>query len=207
MSHLAYPAAILIGIIAGMCDISCSVTSLSNVSQWLLYILIVQVGLGLGVRPDIKDIFRSFDMKILMLPLLTIIGTLLFTYIASLIMRYGNSRDVLAIGSGFGYYSLSSVLIAKTKTVSSGAETATVLASTALITNIIREIIALISCRILAIKGLNYTAISVAGINSMDVCLPMITAKRSSHHIVTAALIHGIILEISVPLLIAIFCT
>lgn len=46
-----------------------------------------------------------------------------------------------------------------------------------------------------------FAPVSVAGINSMDVCLPVIS-RYSGKNIVPVAIIHGIILEISVPLLI-----
>ena len=49
--------------------------------------------------------------------------------------------------------------------------------------------------------------ISVAGINSMDVCLPMIV--RSSYkgeELIPIAILHGIALEVSVPFLINVFC-
>jgi len=50
-----------------------------------------------------------------------------------------------------------------------------------------------------------FAPVSVAGINSMDVCLPVIS-RYSGKNIVPVAIIHGIILEISVPLLISLFC-
>ena len=49
-----------------------------------------------------------------------------------------------------------------------------------------------------------FAPVSVAGINSMDVCLPVIS-RYSGKNIVPVAIIHGIILEISVPLLISLF--
>ena len=62
--------------------------------------------------------------------------------------------DVLAVGSGFGYYSLSSVLIQDMKAASAGTEAATVLATTALLSNILREVAALLLCgaRLAAVK-------------------------------------------------------
>jgi uncharacterized membrane protein YbjE (DUF340 family) len=52
--------------------------------------------------------------------------------------------DCLAVGSGLGYYSLSSILIMELKTPDLGAQLATELATIALLTNVIRELVALV---------------------------------------------------------------
>ena len=52
--------------------------------------------------------------------------------------------DCLAVGSGFAYYSLSSILITELKEASLGVQMATELGTIALIANIIREIMALL---------------------------------------------------------------
>ena len=60
---------------------------------------------------------------------------------------------------------------------------------------------------VLARWGGRLVPISVAGINSMDVCLPMIV--RSSYkgeELIPIAILHGIALEVSVPFLINVFC-
>ena len=40
----------------------------------------------------------------------------------------------------------------------------------------------------------------------MDVCLPMIVRCAGDRQVVPQALLHGIVLEVSVPVLIAAFC-
>ncbi|MEZ3523279.1 MULTISPECIES: LysO family transporter [Muribaculaceae] len=80
------------------------------------------------------------------------------------------------------------------------------LATTALLANIIRELAALVFCSFFSRSGRGVSAISLAGINSMDVCLPSILSDRSRNNLMPLAIIHGIILEISVPVLISIFC-
>ena len=81
------------------------------------------------------------------------------------------------------------------------------LATIAFLANVIREMIALFGTPILARWGGRLVPISVAGINSMDVCLPMIV--RSSYkgeELIPIAILHGIALEVSVPFLINAFC-
>ena len=151
--------------------------------------------------------FRSLDVKMLFLPLFTITGTLLFTLLAFFFFNHESMFDVMALGSGFGYYSLSSVLIAQLKTAAVGATAATQLATIALLTNVARELLSLFSCQVLTRKGGSLAAISTAGIGSMDVCLPSILHASGDQRIVPVAVFHGLILEISIPMLITLFCS
>ena len=100
-----------------------------------------------------------------------------------------------------------SVLIADIKSATLGPQGAAELATIALLANVIREMIALFGTPVLARWGGRLVPISVAGINSMDVCLPMIV--RSSYkgeELIPIAILHGIALEVSVPFLINVFC-
>lgn len=209
MIHMLYPLTVLTGVVFGLFDIVPQATFTCSLPHILLYLLIIQVGLTLGLNPDLKTIFKSFNLRLLTLPLCTIAGTLVCTLIATLIFREDSISDIMAIGSGFGYYTLSSMLISQYKVASVGVDAAAVLASVALLTNVVREMIALISCNFLSKKGHSMVAISVAGINSMDVCLPMIVGgyrDKAPSNLMPMALVHGLVLEISVPVLVAFFC-
>ena len=122
-----------------------------------------------------------------------------------LLLTSWNIYDCMAVGSGFAYYSLSSLLIVQLKEASAGIEIASQLGAIALLANIIREMLALFGAPLYASFFGKFAPVSVAGINSMDVCLPVIS-RYSGKNIVPVAIIHGIILEISVPLLISLFC-
>lgn len=75
----------------------------------------------------------------------------------------------------------------------------------ALLANIMRELIALFGIPLFARLGGRLAPISVAGINSMDVCLPMIV-RSSGSELIPLAVLHGLALELSVPLLVGLFC-
>ena len=113
--------------------------------------------------------------------------------------------DCLAVGSGFGYYSLSSVLIADLKSATLGVQGAAELATVALLANVVREMIALFGMPLFARWGGPLAPISVAGVTSMDVCLPSI-ARYSGSDLVPLAILHGIVLEVCVPILVGAFC-
>ena len=197
------PAILLLGVLIGVSGlVSVSMGSLSYI---VLCALVFQVGVSLGNRPDFKEIVHSVRPRTLLLPLFTIIGTLTFTALAAIILSH-SVRDVLTVGSGFGYYSLSSIIILDLKSATIGQQAAIQLASLSLIINMIRELVALVLCTPVALSGRCYTAISLAGINSMDVCLPMIVNQRTSPRLMPAAVIHGIMIEISVPLILSVLC-
>lgn len=177
----------------------------ASVPKVLLSVLVGCVGLGIGAGDDLSRMIRSLNLRMFALPLFTIAGTLLFSLLGGLLLPQRSPTECLAVGSGFGYYSLSSVLIADLGSASLGQVAAVELATVALLANIIREMLSLFGIPLFARWGGRMAPISVAGINSMDVCLPLI-ARHSGADYVPQAILHGIALEISVPLLIGLFC-
>lgn len=177
-----------------------------SLSLMVLMILVFMVGIELGVKEKETHLSRNISLRALMLPLFTITGTLLFSALAVVVLSDMSINDCLAVGSGFGYYSLSSVLIANLKSASFGTDIAIRLSSIALLANIIREMLALFSIPFLAKHFGKFVPISVAGISSMDLCLPMIVKKTGREELIPVAVIHGVALEISVPLLVTFFC-
>lgn len=110
------------------------------------------------------------------------------------------------MSSGFAYYSLSSVLITELKSASAGAQVAAELATLALLTNVVREIMALLLVPVLPRIFGRMAPISAAGAGSMDVMLPSIS-RYSGNDMVPAAIMHGMTLEMAVPLLVTLFCS
>ncbi|MBB1199940.1 lysine exporter LysO family protein [Enterobacteriaceae bacterium 89] len=101
----------------------------------------------------------------------------------------------LAMASGFGWYSLSGILL----TESFGP----VIGSAAFFNDLARELIA-----IMLIPGLvqrsRSTALGLCGATSMDFTLPVLQ-RSGGIEIVPAAIVHGFILSLLVPLLMAFF--
>ena len=80
----------------------------------------------------------------LLIPLVPFTGTLLFSALASILLSQWSVFDCMAVGSGFAYYSLSSILITQFKEPTIGIQLATELGTIALLTNIFREMMALL---------------------------------------------------------------
>ena len=199
------PLVLLAGMLMGYYGLLPKSWGSSKVSFVVLCLLIAEVGLSLGNRPDLKTVMKSVDFKILLLPFFTIVGTLLFSALGAIVLPF-SLRDVLTVGSGFGYYSLSSILILDQKAAIIGQSAAVELASLSLLINLLRELVALILCEPLSRSGRVYQAVSLAGVTSMDLCLPMIVNSRTSPQNMPIAIVHGIVLEISVPLLLSFLC-
>lgn len=176
------------------------------VSMFLLYCLMFQVGLSIGSNKNLKDIISSIRPSFLIVPLGTITGTLIFSALASLFLSKWSVFDCMAVGSGFAYYSLSSILITQFKEPTIGIQLATELGTIALLSNIFREMMALVGAPVITRFFGGSGLISAAGVNSMDVLLPSIT-KYSGKDIIPVAILHGILIDMSVPLFVSFFCS
>lgn len=175
-----------------------------ELSEWLLYALVVQIGVSLGHGSNFSKIIKAVSVRSMILPVATVVGTLIFTVLAGLCLGGHSLPDYLALGSGMGYYSLSSVLIIDIKSDFIGAEAATQLGMLALLVNIIREMTALVGGPWFARMFGRYAPTAAAGVTSMDVALPMIV-RCGGQEMFPIALMHGVVLEISVPLLVTLF--
>lgn len=121
----------VLGTICGVCHLLPFDIAETNISYYALCALMFSVGLSVGNDPQTLKNFRSLNPRLVFLPIMTILGTLAGSAAVSLILTHRSITDCLAVGSGFGYYSLSSIFITEYK----GAELGTI----ALLANIFRE--------------------------------------------------------------------
>lgn len=177
-----------------------------NASMYVLYFLMIQVGISIGSDKKLKDILRSLRPKLLLLPLGTIIGTLAFAAATSLFLVDMGLADCLAVGAGFGYYSLSSVLITQIKEMQIGVALAAQLGTVALMSNIMREVITLLFAPVIYKVFGKLAPISVGGATSMDSTLPVITSVCGKE-LVFISIFHGVLVDFSVPFLVTFFAS
>ena len=170
----------------------------SKISFYALCALMFSVGLSVGNDPQTLKNFRSLNPRLIFLPIMTILGTLAGSAAVSLILTHRSLTDCLAVGSGFGYYSLSSIFITEYK----GAELGTI----ALLSNILREIIALLGASLFVKFFGRLAPISVGGATTMDTTLPIITPYCVKEFVIIS-IFHGFIVDFSVPFLVTLFCS
>ena len=197
-SSLVTLAFFLFGCVAGVSyavDFDVHQTSVS-----VLYVLMLLLGINLGSNRNLRQFVLS-----LLVPFATVSGTLLFSAIGGFLLSRWSIFDCMAVGSGFSYYSVSSILITQIKSPSIGVQLATELGTIALLSNIFREMTALIGAPLFR-KYFGYLApISAAGIGSSDISLAAI-ARCSGPEAVPVAIVHGILINISMPFFVSFFC-
>lgn len=196
----------ILGCISGLIFEIPDSINLTDISSSVLYVLMFLVGAGIGCDGKIKEIIKFVRPQLLLLPLSTIVGTLSFSALAALILPQWTVWDCLAVGSGMAYYSLSSILIMQLKAPVAGAAVASQLGAIALISNIVRELIALVGAPFFARYFGKFAPISAGGATTMDTTLPIIT-QVSGQDIVILSIFHGILVDLSVPFLVSFFAS
>ncbi len=137
----------------------------SRLSSIVLLVLMTQVGLGFGSGESFDMLRRDFRWEWLLLPFATVGGTLVAAAAVGVFWALGSVADALAVGSGLGYYSLSSLLITQLKSLVSSPEMAVQLGIVALLANVARELIAIVCAPFFA-KVSPLSPISAAGCSS-----------------------------------------
>ena len=165
---------------------------------YALYALMFLVGISIGSDKKALQALKQQNLKIILVPLATIIGTLIGSALISFALSGRSITNCLAVGSGFGYYSHSSIFITQYK----GAELGTI----ALVSNITRELIALLAAPLLVRYFGKLAPISAGGATTADTTLPIIT-KFCGKEFVIISIVHGITVDLSVPFLVTFFCT
>ena len=178
----------------------------NDITVYVLYLLMFQVGLSIGSDKKLKDILGSIRPKLLLVPFATIAWTLVFSALVSLLLTQWSVFDCLAVGSGFAYYSLSSILITQLKESSLGVQLATELGTIALMANIMREIMALLGAPLFVKYFGRLSPICAGGATTMDTTLPIIT-RYSGKDLVFISIFHGIIVDFTVPFFVSFFCS
>lgn len=165
----------------------------SDFSLYALYLLMFLVGISIGADSGSFRAIRNHGPRLFLIPAVTILGTFAGVVIVSLFSGDLLVLESLAVGAGFGYYSLSSVIIGELYSETLGV--------VALLSNIMREVITLLFAPVMVTAFGKLAPIVSAGATSMDTTLPVISASAGKDYAVIA-LFHGIILTILVPVIV-----
>ena len=167
-----------------------------DVSFVALCCLLLFVGLGIGLNPEMKKEVRSLSPRMALLPVVTIIGSWLGALLIWTVLHRTLS-DCMAINSGFAYYSLSSIFITEYR----GAELGTI----ALLANIIREMLTLLGAPLMARWFGPLAPISAGGATTMDTTLPILSQTVGQRYI-ALSIYHGFVVDFTVPFLVSWWC-
>lgn len=171
---------------------------ITDFSFYVLATLMACVGASIGSDPQTLKNFRALNPRLVLLPLCTILGTLVAAGAVSIVLSHRSLTDCLAVGSGFAYYSLSSIFITEYR----GAELGTI----ALLSNISRELLTLLAAPLLVRWFGPLSPISAGGATTMDTTLPVI-ARTCGNKWVVVSIFHGFVVDFSVPFLVTLWCS
>lgn len=187
---------IALGILCGMTLLPISIAPyMDTFTTIALNILILFVGIDIGMNKHIFKDVKKHGLLLLLVPASIVLGSLLGSLISGLLVDYDQNIS-MAIGAGYGWYSLSGILLTKLHNAEIGA--------VSFMTNVFREIFAIVSIPFIA-KYLNHpTAIAPAGAASMDTMLPIVS-RFTSPEIVVISFFNGVVLSSLVPILVPFF--
>ena len=188
----------ILGVLAKLGGVMPDDFAADEVSMYALYALMFLVGMSVGSDTQALKDLKKMNLKVLWVPAVTIVGTLAGCAVVSLFLPHRTLWNCLAVGSGFGYYSLSSIFI----TEYVGAELGTV----ALVSNIMRELMTLLAAPLLVMAFGRLAPICAGGATTMDTTLPVI-ARFSGKEWVVVSMFHGFLVDFSVPFLVTFFCS
>ena len=192
-ASLCFLCAFALGIGVGWSDVLPQEVRHSGSELWVLYALLLCVGFGVGAdKRSIQSLLR-INIPGLVLPGAVVAGSLLGAGGVALLFDISSLREGFAVGAGFGYYSLSSILITQVR----GEELGVI----ALLSNVFREVLTLSLAPVLYAYWGRLAPIACAGATSMDTTLPVIH-RLVGTRLSLLSVVNGIVLSLLVPVLV-----
>lgn len=189
-------SSVVIGILAGYLLLNGGETVfLDSITNYSLAVLLFGVGIDIGASREIIEDLRIMGWKLIVIPILVAVGSILGAVMTGLIFNF-SAGESAAVGAGFGWYSLSGVLISKLHSAELG--------SLAFLTNVFRELMAVMVLPLVAKYFGSLASIAPGGATTMDVTLALVK-ESGGEAVVIPAFISGAVLSTLVPILVPLF--
>lgn len=159
-----------------------------------LMILLFFVGMDIGKQKDVFGKIKKMGLRILLVPIAIIIGSVVGSILAGFLIKMP-INEAGAVGAGLGWYTLSSTMLL--------ADGYVELSPLAFLSNVFREIIALITIPLIARYVGKLESVSTAGATAMDTSLPVIS-RATDPQTTIIAFITGVICTAAVPIILPI---
>lgn len=163
-----------------------------------LCLLLFFVGIDIGNYKNLAKSLRKIKKKVIFLPIITILGSIFGGFITASFLSL-SFPETIAISSGMGWYSFSAIELAKIDAN---------LGAIAFLSNVFRELLAILLIPFIAKYLGGYEAISCAGAPAMDSLLPFINRNTPANMAIVSfysGLIITLVIPILLPFLISIF--
>ena len=191
-NSLPIVACFLAGVALGLAALAPAGWLLAALTDWTLCALLFLIGLVVGgSRGAWRGLRLGPDLGLA--PLAAVLGTLAAAGLAGACLPGMGVREALAVGAGFGYYSLSSVLVTSLHGEALGA--------VALLANLLREMATLLLAPLLARLFGPLAPIASGGATAMDTTLPVIVRAVGAEYAMLSVWT-GLVLSLLAPVLI-----
>lgn len=192
--HLGAPLRLLVFVVAGIIAgilIPPPAFDIGHLTSWVLDALLFFIGMQFAQSgTSLKAVLASPEA--IAVPLATMLGTLVSSLVLVPLFSLSPGK-AMALAGGFGWYSLSGVLISNLGDP--------MLGSAAFLSNMFRESLALLTIPFLGRSGVPAMAVCAGGATAMDVTLPLIE-QSAGPWIVPLSFMSGALLSLAVPIIV-----
>lgn len=156
-----------------------------------LCVLMFFVGMDLGISGTVVPNFKKVGWRVVVFPIMVIIGTLVGTFVASLFLPI-SGKEAMAIGSGMGWYTFAPVLL---------SDYSAQISAISFLHNVMRELFGLMLIPVVA-KYIGYVeAVGLPGGAAMDVGVAVVD-RVAGPNAAVYSFVAGLILSVCVPILV-----
>ncbi|GGL30750.1 hypothetical protein GCM10009037_13110 [Halarchaeum grantii] len=185
-------AALLVGGVVGWVAPDRVVALVAAATTPTLYALLVAVGATLAAGADVFASARRLGPTVLVLPACIALGSLAGAVLVGSAFGMA-SAEAAAVGAGFGWYSLSGVLVSDLHGVYLGSLT--------FLANVLRELLTFLVLPFVVRHFGRAAGVAPGGATAMDVTLPAVR-RTAGREAVVPAVVSGATLSLLVPILI-----
>ncbi|MFB6215207.1 MAG: lysine exporter LysO family protein [Candidatus Bipolaricaulia bacterium] len=167
-------------------------SSIDLIITYVLGLLLFAVGISLGLNKSIFNQVSRLGWRIILLPISIGVGSIVGPLTIGFLLQL-TPTETAAVGAGFGWYSLSGVLLTKLHSPELG--------SIAFLANIFRELLTFLVLPLTARFLGKIVSIAPGGATTMDVTLPLLK-EIWGEEIILPAFFSGAVLTSLVPLVV-----
>ena len=189
--------ALALGILIGVLGLAPGVfvDNIDPILTVMLCALLFVIGLDMSQNKSVVSEIKRMGIKIIGLPIFIAVGSILGALAIGIVLGI-KPANAMAIGAGFGWYSLSGVML----TSLVGAQIGTM----ALLTNVFREVLSIVMLPFVVKYFGKIVAVAPGGATSMDTTLPVIVRYAGSE-VSVISFVSGVVLSILVIFLVPAF--
>lgn len=153
--------------------------------------LLFLIGIDIGKQKTVLKEIKEMGFKILWVPAMIALGSISGAVLVGFFLKMPINESA-AVGAGFGWYSLSAVIL---------ADYSDSLSAIAFLSNVVREILAILVIPFIAKYIGKVESVAPSGATAMDTTLPVI-AKYTDSQTAIVAFVSGSVLSMMVPFLV-----